>query len=87
MSKTVLFQIIQFSISTLFSSIFPINRRLSGATTLGQGQGQSGPGSDGNRRVSEFPKAPVLLEPQDTRWETFTPCRDAVNVFYSPIDR
>ena len=55
--KTVLFQTIQFSISMLFkckyslstqfSSIRPIDRTLSGATTLGQ----SGPGSDGNERV------------------------------------
>ena len=43
--KTV--QEIQFSISTLFSSIWPIDRTLSGATTLGQ----SGPGSDGNEEV------------------------------------
>ena len=47
MSKTVLFQTIQFSISTRFSSIWPIDRNLSGATT----QGQSGPGSDGNEGV------------------------------------
>ena len=42
--KTILFQTIQFSISTWFSSIWPINRALSGATT----PGQSEPGSDGN---------------------------------------
>ena len=47
MSKIVLFQTIQFSISTLFSSIRPIDRTLSGSTTLGQ----SGPGSDGNEGV------------------------------------
>ena len=34
--KTVLFLIIRFSISTLFSSIFSIDRTLSGATTPGQ---------------------------------------------------
>ena len=34
--KTVLFQIIQFSISTEFSSIWPIDRILSGATTPSQ---------------------------------------------------
>ena len=34
-------------ISTQFSSIWPIDRTLSGTTTLGQ----SGPGSDGNERV------------------------------------
>ena len=43
MSKTVLFQIIQFSISTQFSSIWPIDKTLSSSTT----PGQSGPGSDG----------------------------------------
>ena len=41
--KTVLFQAIQFSISTQLSSIWPTDRALSGATTLGQ----NGPGSDG----------------------------------------
>ena len=34
--KTVLFQTIQFSIGMQFSSIWPIDRTLSGATTLGQ---------------------------------------------------
>ena len=48
--KTVPFQTIKFSISTLFSSIWPIERTLSGATTLGQ----SGPGSDGNVGVLRF---------------------------------
>ena len=43
MSKSFLFQIIQFSISTQFSYIWSIDRTLSGATTLGQ----RGPGSDG----------------------------------------
>ena len=41
MSKIVLFQVIQFS------SIWPIDNALSGATTLGQ----SGPGGDGNEGV------------------------------------
>ena len=58
-TKTVPFQTIQFSTSTVFSSIWPIDRSLSGATTLGQ----SGPGSDGNEGYSIFPKAPALLEP------------------------
>ena len=48
--QTVLFQAIQFSISTLFSSIWPIHRTLSGATT----PGQSGPGCDGKERVYHF---------------------------------
>ena len=47
MLKTVLFQTIQFSISTLFSSIWPIDRTLSGATN----PGQSGSGSDANEGV------------------------------------
>ena len=47
MSKIVLFQTIQFSISTQFSSIWPKDRTLSSATTLGQ----SGPRSDGNEGV------------------------------------
>ena len=47
MSKTVLFQEIQFSISMQFSSIWLIDRLLSGATT----PSQSGPGSDSNERV------------------------------------
>ena len=47
MSKTFLFQTIQFSISTQFSSILPIDRSLSGATN----PGQSGPGSDCNEGV------------------------------------
>ena len=53
MSKTVLFQTIQFSISTLFSSIEPVDMTLSDATSLGQ----SGPGSDGNERVLHIPQS------------------------------
>ena len=34
--KTVLFQTTQFSISTQFSSVWPMDRTLSGATSLGQ---------------------------------------------------
>ena len=37
LSKTFLFQTIQFSISTQFSSIWAIDRVLSAATTLGKG--------------------------------------------------
>ncbi len=57
MSKTVPFQKIQFSIIAQFTSIWPIDRTLSGATT----PGQSGPGSDNDEGVREirincFPK-------------------------------
>ena len=51
MSKTVLFKVIQFSISTQFISIWPIDRTLSGAST----PGQSGPGSDGHKEVLRIP--------------------------------
>ena len=71
--KTVLFFKIQFSINTQFkcknskhskprfTSIWPIDRTLSSAST----PSQSGPGSDDNEEYSAFPKAPVLLEPHD----------------------
>ena len=49
MSKTVLFQTIQFSIGTQFSSIWPIDSTLSGATALGLSE----PGSDGNGEGSQ----------------------------------
>ena len=45
MSETVLLKTIQFNISTQFSSIWPIDRTVSGATT----PSQSRPGSDGNK--------------------------------------
>ena len=47
MSKTVLFLIIQFSMNTQFSSVWLIDRTISGVTILGQ----SGPGSNGNEGV------------------------------------
>ena len=52
MIKTVLFQTIQFSISTDFSSILSIDRNLSGAST----RDQNGPGSDGNKGVLHIPQ-------------------------------
>ena len=51
MSKTALFQTIQFSISTQFSSIWPIDRTLSRATI----PGLSRPGSNGNEGVLRIP--------------------------------
>ena len=51
--KTVLFQTIQFSISTQFSSILPIDRTLSGATT----PSQSRPVSDVNKGVLHIPQS------------------------------
>ena len=57
--KTVLFLLIQFSISIHFSSIWPIDRTLSVATT----RGLSGGGIYANEGVLRIPKAPVLREP------------------------
>ena len=51
--KTVLFQAIQFSINTQFSSIGPIDRTLSSATFLGPSE----PGSNGNKRVHCIPQS------------------------------
>ena len=60
MSKTVLFQAIEFSKRMQFSSIWPINRTLSGTNT----PGQSRPRSDGYERGTlHSPKAPALLKP------------------------
>ena len=53
MSKTVLFQTIQFSISTLFSSIQPIDMMLPSATT----PGKTGPVSDGDEGVHRIPQS------------------------------
>ena len=57
MSKTVPFQTIQFSISTQFSFIWPIERTLLGGTT----QGQSEPGSDGNEGVLRITQSSNII--------------------------
>ena len=56
--KIVLFQTIQFSVITQFSSIWPIDRTISSATT----PGQSGPGSDGNEEVLCIPQSSSIIE-------------------------
>ena len=56
MSKTVRFPTNQFSISTQFSFICPIDRSLARATTPGSG----GPGSVGNKGVLRIPQIPIL---------------------------
>ena len=53
MVQTVLFQTIQFSKSSQYSSFLPIDWTLSGDTTLSQ----SGPGSDGNEEVLRIPQS------------------------------
>ena len=52
----VLFQTIQFNISRQFSSIWTIDKNLSGATTLGQ----SVPGSDGNKVVRQIYESVII---------------------------
>ena len=78
MGKKVLFQTIQFSISSQFNSIWPINRTLSGATT----QAQSGPGSNGNVGVLHILQSSSITRPHhqivqchihDTHWGSLTP--------------
>ena len=89
MSKTVIFQTIQFSISMLFSAIWPIDMTLSGATT----PGQSGPRSDGNEEVLRISQSSSITgnSPSDCfvsyPGHKFGGClplsREAVSVFYS----
>ena len=53
MTKTVVFQTIQFSIRTQFSSIWPLDRTLLDVTT----PGQSRPGNNGNEGVLGIPQS------------------------------
>ena len=88
--KIVPLQTIQSSISTLFSSISPIDRTLSGTTT----PGQRGPGSNGNEGVLHISQSSNItgaspsdcLEsyPGHSLGGVLTLCRDAVFVFSSP---
>ena len=80
--KSVLFQAIQFSINVQFSSIWPIDRTLSGATTLGP----SGPGSDGDEGMLRIPQNSSIIgaSPVISSWGRLPLCREAVGVFYSP---
>ena len=62
------------------SSIGPIDRTISGATTLSQ----SGPGSNGNEGVLHS-KTGASLSDSLVSYPGHLPlCRDAVGVFYSP---
>ena len=95
---SVLSQKIQFSISTLFSSILPIDRTLSGATTPGKNgpanDGNEGrPGGHGNKVYLHFPHHYWSLTirlfsaiPRTLIGEVLLLCRDAVSVFYCPSD-
>ena len=90
-TKIVLFQVIQFSISIKFNSIWPIDRTLRGATT----PGQSGPESDGNEGVLCIPQSSsnitgislsnclVSYPRQPLVGRVLHVWKDAVSVFYS----
>ena len=90
MSKTVPFEMIQFSIRTKFSSIWPIERTLSGAII----SGQSGYRSDGTEGVLHIPQSTsitgaslsdcLVSYPGHTLGQVLPFCREAVGVFYSP---
>ena len=56
--KSVLFQAIRFSIRTLFNSIWPTDRTLSGAII----PSQNGLGSDGIKEVLRIPKSSSITE-------------------------
>ena len=89
-TSTNLFQAIQFSISTQFSSLWSIDRALSSATT----PGQSEPGRDGNKGVLHIPQSSSITEASAS--DCLVPyqghslggvlrlCRDAVSVFFGP---
>ena len=73
------------------SSIWPIDRTLSGATN----PDQSGPGSDGNKGVIHIPQNSIITEaspsdclvsyPEHSLGRGVLPlCSDAVGVFYNP---
>ena len=89
MSKTNLFQTIQVSISTQFSSIWFIDRTLSGATILGQSE----PGSDGNGEVLRISQSSCITGTSPSDCLVSYPghslggglhlCREAVGIFYS----
>ena len=86
MSKTVLFQVIQFSISTQFSSVRPKDRTLSGATFLGQSES----GSDGNEGVLRIPQSSSIIGAslsyflchiQETHWGRSYPSSEVQSVY------
>ena len=56
--KTVLFQTIQFCVIIQFSSIWPIDKTLSGATT----PSQSEPGSVANEEIFDIPQSSSITE-------------------------
>ena len=85
--KKVIFQAIQFSISTQFSSIWPIDRIISGATN----RDESGPESDSNEGFLFIPQSSSITgtSPPDClvsyQGQSLKgPYPYTVGVFYSP---
>ena len=85
----VLLQAIQFSISARFSSIWTIDRTLSGATQSEQYK----PGSDGNKGLIHITQSTSITGTSPSDFVSYpghslgvvSPlCREAVGVFYSP---
>ena len=83
--KNSKFQTIQFSVITQFSSIWPIDRTLSGVTT----PGQSGLGSNGNEGVLRIPQSYSITEASSSDYLVsyigvegiLLLCKDAIGVF------
>ena len=80
MSKTVLFQTIQFSMSTQISSLKPIDRVLSGATTPGQCR----PWSDGNEGALRISQSSSISGTSPADCLVSYPGEVLLGVFYSP---
>ena len=96
MHTVIWFPVLLYNIHNLTSvtclhrvcSIWPIDKTLSGATT----PGQSGPGSNGIKRVLHIPQiskaraspSDVLLSYPGHLGVLLPLCRDAVGIFYSP---
>ena len=81
MTKTVLFQAIQFIISIQSSSIWPKDRTLSGATI----PGQSGPGNDGNEGVLHIPQSSNITEIWPLDWLVSYPGHSLAGVGSDPF--
>ena len=89
-NKTLLFQTIHLNRSTLFSSVWPVDRILLGATT----PSQSGSGTDSKEGVLRIPQSSSITEtslsetlvsfPGYLLWGVLPLCRGAVGVFYRP---
>ena len=87
--KTVLLQVIQFTICSHFFSIWPIDGSISVATT----PGQSGSGNHGKEGVLHIPQSSsitvtspsdcLMSYPGHTSGAVLPLCRDAVSLFYT----